>query len=378
VVKWISCGPPKATSQVRFLPVAPSPQRAAQGHHHRTTTSRTDQPPGTTAQAQNPGMKVLVLGGTRFLGLHIVEELVKAGHGVTVFNRGLSPAALPAAVVRLRGDRDGGPEGLAALKGGRWDLCIDVSGYTARQVRASTGMLRPAVAHYVFISAASVYGDPRQRPVVETHPRVPPAAEDVVEIDGTTYGPLKVCCENIVAQAFGGKCTLLRPQIVVGPGDDWNRYTDWVQRAMHEGCMLAPGDGSDHLQVIDVRDLARFVRRVAEAPLHGTFNLAGPRLTWAAFMAILGAGPIVWVPTAIIERTGLSSDELPLFRPEHGARAGLMDVSSERARAAGLTWTDPALTARDVRAWCMGQRRAPALSPQREAELLHLARQGGT
>jgi 2'-hydroxyisoflavone reductase len=321
-------------------------------------------------------MKVLILGGTQFLGRHIVECLLEAGHSVSILNRGLSPGDLPSHVERLRGDRDAGTAGLAALIGRTWDACIDVSGYTPRQVRPSAELLRTAVGRYVFISAVRVYGDPQRRPVDETQPRQPPAAEDVVEINDETYAALKVTCESIVEEVFAENCALLRPQVVAGPGDNGHRYTYWVQRSMRGGDMLAPGDGSDHLQVIDVRDLARFVRTGVENGLSGIFNLAGPRLTWAAFIRILGADQVIWVPTQIIKRAGLTLLELPLFRPEHGRLASLMDVSSDRARAAGLKWTEPEVTAREVGSWCLGRDWVAVLSPEREKELVLLARRG--
>ena len=146
---------------------------------------------------------------------------------------------------------------------------------------------------------------------------------------------------------------------------------------MQGGEMLAPGDGSDHLQVIDVRDLARFTRTVIENDLGGAFNLAGPRLTWAEFMKVLGAENIAWVAAEIIKSAGLTFLELPLFRPERGARSSLMDVSNERARAAGLTLTDPEVTMRDMQAWILWRNLTPALSPERETELIRIARRDG-
>jgi 2'-hydroxyisoflavone reductase len=320
-------------------------------------------------------MKILVLGGTQFLGRHIVEALLAGGHRVSLFNRGLTPDPFSTQVERLRGDRDDGAAALAALAGQSWDVCVDVSGYTPRQVRASAEVLRDRVGRYVFVSAVSVYGDPDQRPVVETQPRLPPATEDVLEINGETYGPLKVACENIVQTIYAGRCTLLRPQIVVGPHDPSGRYAYWVQRALRGGEMLAPGDGSDHLQVIDVRDLARFARTVIENALGGCFNLAGPRLTWLAFMTLLGPPNLVWVPAEILAQDGLTFNELPLYRPERGPRSGLMEVSLERTRSAGMTWTDPEVTMHDMRAWCPGQILDCGLPPEREANLLRLARQ---
>ena len=319
-------------------------------------------------------MKVLVLGGTQFVGRHIVEALLAAGHGVSILTRGLSPDELPAAVERLRGDRDGGLDGLQALAGRRWDACVDVSGYTPRQVRPSAEMLCAQVGRYVFISAVMAYGDPRERPVRESQPRLPPAAEDVTEINGETYGALKVACENLVESIYAERCTLLRPQIVVGPHDPVVRYAYWAQRALQGGTMLAPGDGSDHLQVIDVHDLARFAATLIENGTGGAFNVVGPRFTWARFMQLLGVDKPVWVPAATLQSAGLTYAELPMFRPEHGRFASLMDVSNERACAAGLALTDPALTARTMQDWVRRHPQATPLPPEREAELIRLAR----
>jgi 2'-hydroxyisoflavone reductase len=307
-------------------------------------------------------MRVLILGGTQFLGRHIVETLLAAGHTLSVLNRGVSPDPLPPQVERLRGDRDEGPPGLQALMGQTWDVCVDVSGYTPRQVRASAEALRANVKRYVFISAVSVYGEPQDRPVSETHPRLPPAGEHVTEVNGETYGALKVACEDIVAQVYGERATLLRPQVIAGPHDPSGRYTYWVQRAERGGEMLAPGDGSDHLQVIDVRDLARFVCTVIERDLGGAFNLAGPRFTWARFITMLGVPSIAWVDAQTLQAAELSFNELPLFRPE-------------RAQAAGLTLTEPEVSLRDVRESLRGREPIAALSVQREAALIATARQ---
>lgn len=319
-------------------------------------------------------MKILVLGGTQFVGRHTVHALLAAGHTLSVLNRGRSRDELPAGVERLLGDRDAGAAGLAAVAGRSWDVCIDVSGYTPRQVRTSAERLHGKVGRYVFISAVSVYGDPEQRPVLETQPRLAPASEDTVDVTEATYGRLKVACEDIVRALYAERCTLLRPQVVVGQHDPTVRYAFWQQRALRGGEMLAPGDGSDHVQVIDVRDLARFVVTVVDNDLGGAFNLAGPRLSWAAFMDVLGARNLVWVPAAILQSAGLGFAELPLFRPERGARSSLMDVSPARARAAGLVLTAPEVTARDLAAWSLGRDLASALAPAREAELLRLAR----
>lgn len=318
-------------------------------------------------------MKVLVLGGTQFVGRHIVEAMAEAGHSVSIFTRGRSADELPARVERLRGDRDQGVPGLDALTSRTWDVCVDVSGYTARQVRASAEKLRHNVGHYVFISAVSVHGDPARGPVDETQPRSPPAGEDVIEVTGQTYGPLKVTCENIVQEIYAGRCALLRPQIVAGPHDPFDRFSYWVRRATQGGEMLAPGDGSDSVQFIDARDVARFTRIVCENALGGSFNLAGPRLTWAGFLTVLGARNVVWVSAEIIKAAGVTEFELPLYRPVGGPRSSLMHVSNARAVAAGLTLTDPVVTANDVRTWLSENDLLPALSPDREAALISIA-----
>ncbi len=319
-------------------------------------------------------MRALVLGGTRFVGRHIVEALLTAGHQVSTLTRGKSIDELPADVERLRGDRDEGALGLEALRGRSWDVCVDVSGCTPRQVRPSAEMLRPVVRRYLFISAVSVYGDPSRRPVCETEPRQTPAGEDVTVVDRDTYGALKVTCENIIQQVFGDRATLLRPQIVVGPHDPSGRYAYWLQRAQQSEEMLAPGDGSDHVQFIDARDLARFANTVIENDLGGPFNLAGPRFTWATFMNLLGAENFVWVAADVIKAAAVTESELPLFRPEQGPRSGLMDVSNERARAAGLTLTEPEVTLRDMRDWMRGKNLPPALSRELETELIRRSR----
>jgi 2'-hydroxyisoflavone reductase len=319
-------------------------------------------------------MKILVLGGTQFVGRHIVKVLLHARHSVSVFNRGRSGDGLPIQAERLRGDRDQGLSGLEALTARAWDVCVDVSGYTARQVRSSAEKLRRNVGRYVFVSAVSVYGNPASGPVDETEPRLPPANEDVIEVNGETYGPLKVTCENIVQDIFAGRCTLLRPQVVAGPYDPMDRFSYWVRRATQGGEMLAPGDGTDYLQYIDAGDVARFTRTVCESGLDGSFNLAGPRLAWADFVTTLGAENIVWVPKEVIAAAGLTEFELPLYRPAGGPRSSLMHVSNQRALAAGLRLTDPAITVRNVRTWLRGTDQSSALSPEREAALIKMFR----
>jgi len=321
-------------------------------------------------------MNVLVLGGTRFIGRHIVEILTAGGHQVTVFTRGKSPDELPPSVERLHGDRDRGREGLAALADRLWDACVDVSGYTPTQVRPAAELLADRVDRYVFVSSVSVYEESSEVPVRETSPLLPEAAEDVTEITGETYGALKVTCERIVRETFGDGSTILRPQIVAGPFDPTGRHTYWVQRAMQGGEMLAPGNGSDSVQVVDVRDVARFTRLTIENSTAGIFNMSGPRLTWSEFMEALGATEAVWVPASYIDEAGLTFVEMPLYRPNGSQHSSLMHVSHNRASAAGFTVTDVQTTIADVRGWLRNHPVPPALPPERERELIARTRSG--
>jgi 2'-hydroxyisoflavone reductase len=298
-------------------------------------------------------MDVLVLGGTRFVGRHIVEALCAAGNSVTVFNRGVTADEFGPAVERLHGDRDAGAAGLDALGTRKWDACVDVSGFTAIHLRASTARLHDRVAHYVYISAVSVYGDPARGPVDESAPCSPPAAEDVTEVDRLTYGPLKVACENIAQAVFGVRCTLLRPQVVAGAHDPFDRFSYWVRRAQQGGTMLAPGDGSDFVQVVDARDVAAFARLACERRIAGAFNLAGHRVAWAPFLDALGARELAWVPATVIAAEKLTEPEIPLYRRAGGPRSSLMHVTIE-----------------SVRAWLPACTLAPALSAERERALI--------
>lgn len=319
-------------------------------------------------------MRVLILGGTQFVGRHIVEAAVKAGHHVTILTRGKSADDLPGEVERLRGDRNAA-DGLSALAGGTWDACVDVSGYTPHQVRASTEQLRNAVGRYAFISTGSVYAEPGRHPLAEDAPLLPAAADSVTEVTGETYGPLKVRCEEIVQEVYGERATVLRPQIVAGPFDHTARYPYWTERVARGGDVLLPGDGTDHVQVIDARDQGEFAVKVLEEDVSGVFNLAGPRLTWAHFFDVLreatgaDARP-VWVADADLAAHGLGWAELPLSIPKNGEQAGLMDMTHDSALAAGLRLSDPVRTARDTRAWSAAAGLKFALSPAREAEVL--------
>jgi len=319
-------------------------------------------------------MKILLLGGTGYLGRHLAPRLLAAGHQVCSLQRGRMPTPALPGLTLLQGDRNLGAAGLQALAGQRFDVCVDFSAYTPAQVKASADGLRMQIGHYVLISAARAYAEAVYRPVDEQHPLQRPAADDDTEINDLSYGRLKVRCEAIVRAVFGDSaCTVLRPQVVTGPGDPSARLAWWVHRASQAGPMISPGNGADHLQMIDVRDVATFVHRVIEQGLVGTYNLAGPRVSWRQFVDLLGVATPIQVPTFVLDDAGLAIGELPLFRAEHSRLAHLMDLSAERALAAGLTLTPLADTVAAVRADLLAgrcPRGAPyMLSEERETAL---------
>ncbi len=318
-------------------------------------------------------MKILVLGGTQFIGRHVVATAVANGHDVTVLTRGLTPADLPDSVERLTGDRNHGAAGISALQGRTWDACIDISGYTPHQVRSSTELLAPFLKRYLFISTASVYALSGSQPVTEENALVAAAAENETTVNGDTYGPLKVTCENIVLEVLGERATVVRPQIVAGPYDHTGRHTYWVTRGPSHDPVAMPGDGTDYVQVIDARDLAGFAVKVLANEIAGTFDAAGPRITWAEFAAALGITRPVWVPTQIMDRAGVDISKFPMYIPAASSQyAMFMNVAGKKAVAAGLVLTPPDKTIQDTRPWSLQQSYPQAYTAEEEARLIEL------
>ncbi len=276
-------------------------------------------------------MRLLVLGGTKFLGRHLVELALGRGHEVTLFNRGqLNPELFPEAE-RLRGDRDGG---LGVLKGRRWDAVVDTSGYTPRVVRDSARLLSDASEHYTFISSVSVYRDTSVPGVDESHPVGRLTDEELREAEalpqsemirapffGERYGPLKALCERAAEDEMPGRVIHVRAGLIVGPHDYSDRFTYWPRRVFEGGDVLAPGDPARPVQFVDVRDLAAWILHAASARLKGTFNATGPdyRLTFGRFLEECGAatgfsGRFVWADEKFLLDAGLTPwAELPLW-----------------------------------------------------------------
>jgi 2'-hydroxyisoflavone reductase len=325
-----------------------------------------------------PFVRLLVLGGTKFLGRAAVEAALARGDEVTVFNRGETNPELFPEVEKLRGDRDGD---LSALQGREWDAVIDPSGYVPRVVRASAELLRGSVGHYVFVSSASVYAEPYVPGYDESAPTVElenPDSEDVLG----DYGPLKAACERVVAEAFPDASANVRAGLLVGPHDASGRFTYWPLRLSLAGPVLAPGPPERLTQLVDVRDLGAWLVELCANRVSGTFNASGAPVRLDAVLAACGEAELVWVDEQLLLDKGVQPwMELPLWVPGDWAAFLQMDVS--RAIAAGLGFRPLEETARDTLAWAREsdaqlvtetQYGSAGLDPAREADLLATAR----
>jgi len=325
-------------------------------------------------------MRILILGGTIFLGRHLVEAALAREHEVTLFNRGQHNADLYPQLEKLRGDRDGG---LDALRGRRWDAVIDPSGYVPRVVRQSAELLAGAVERYAFISSISVYNE-RRVGIDEDAPLARLADAGVEEVRGDTYGALKALSEEAIEAALPGRALQLRAGLIVGAHDPSGRFTYWPARVARGGEVLAPGRPERPVQFIDARDLADWTVRLLEQGGRGVYNATGPAttLTMSALLetcrTVSGSDArFSWLPEAFLLAQGAGPwMELPLWVPETEEYRGFMEVDCQRALAAGLTFRPLAETVRDTLAWDAARPTAereatPAgLKPEREAALL--------
>lgn len=335
---------------------------------------------GGGAYASREPMKLLILGGTSFLGPALVETARVWGDEVTLFNRGKTNPGRFTDVEQLHGDRDGK---LDALKGRKWDVAIDTSGYVPRIVRMSAELLAPSVERYVFVSSISVYDEaipPGSDEGALLAKLSDPSTEDV----RANYGALKAACERAAEAAMPGRVLSVRPGLIVGPGDPTDRFTYWPVRLSEGGDVLAPGTGDDPIQVIDVRDLARWMIEMAHRRATGTFNAVGPerRTSMREMLAACqpADGPkatLTWVPAAFLEKEKVEPwGDMPVWIPSGGPEAGMSQVSIARALAAGLRFRPLAETAQDTLAWWNGlpaERRAKpkaGLSRERERQVL--------
>lgn len=321
-------------------------------------------------------MKLLILGGTRFLGRHIAEQALAQGHAVTLFHRGRCRSGLLPEAEHRVGDRN---VDLQALSGGTWDACIDTSAYLPRQVALAAEVLAGRVGQYQLISSVSVYdmadgaaGADEDSPLQ----RLPDPLTDTV--DERTYGGLKALCEAQAQRSFGAACLIARPGLIAGPYDPTGRFTWWVQRLLRGGEVLSPGDPATPVQWLDARDAALWLLRQAQQGSSGVFNLVGPpeATTLGEWLtrtrAVLNpSATLRWVAEDWLLAHGVAPwSDLPVWLPR--SMAGLHRTSNRRAVQAGFTALPPEQTAIDVAA-ALAQTPVPAgvgLSPQRERDLL--------
>ena len=340
-------------------------------------------------------MKLLVLGGTKFLGRCVVEEALARGHEVTLFNRGqLNPELFPE-VEKLRGDRDGG---LDVLEGRRWDAAVDPSGYSPRVVRDSARLLAESVEHYTFVSSVSAYRDTSVPGVDESYAVGNITEERLREAEALTqseltaapffwevYGALKALCERAAEEAMPGRVLSVRAGLVVGPHDYSDRFTYWPRRVSEGGDVLAPGNPERQVQFVDARDLAAWMLDMAEARRAGTYNATGPdyRLTMGRVLEVCretaGSGArFVWVDEKFLLDAGVGPwMEMPLWTPESSEDNGnrhFMGLSVERALAAGLRFRPLSETVRDTLEWDISRpadtQRSAGLAREKEREVL--------
>lgn len=297
-------------------------------------------------------MQLLILGGTGFIGPHMVQEALRRGHAVTLYNRGNRPERVPEGVRHLAGDR---AQSLAPLRGLEFDAVIDTCGYLPRVVEKSCAALRGSVGRYLFISSVSAYAA-SQAELAEDAPLavLPPDAPEA--ITGETYGAYKVLCEQRVQEFFDDTATILRPGLIVGPGDHTDRFTYWPARFADGGTILCPGQPSDPVQVIDVRDLASFALELLENGTGGVFNAVGPRegFTIGELIETCHAetgkqATLHWVDAQTLEQYALQPwGDLPVWLPGDSPESGMAKASLVRARAAGLKLRPFEETVRDT------------------------------
>ena len=338
-------------------------------------------------------MKLLILGGPRFTGRFLVESALARGHEVTLFNRGRTEPDLFPEVEKRRGDR---ATDLSALETGSWDACIDTCGFLPHVVRRGAELLQRRAGHYTFVSSISVFADFSRVGMDEDAPvssLTPEQWKEVDAIDASDpmrtpaflplYGPLKTECERVIQECFPGRAAITRPGLIVGPHDYMDRFPYWIARVAEGGEVLAPGRPERQVQVIDARDLASWMVRLAERKTAGVFNATGPEppLTMGRFLAALreaaasDAG-FTWVDEAfLVERKVGPWEELPMWVPEEVSKdhAGILRVDVSRAVKSGLSFRPLVETARDTLAWERTRGAHPwrsGLTRERERELL--------
>lgn len=330
-------------------------------------------------------LRLLILGGTSFLGPHQVKRALDRGHEVTIFNRGRTePPFFHDYFERVdwrMGDRN---DDLAALESGEWDAVIDNSASVPRWVRQSAGLLRERADRYLYVSSISAYRDYAEVGMDEDYPLAELDDRTVEEVTGETYGALKALCEAAAGEAFGRRAIVVRPGLIIGPGDGTDRWTYWPVRVDRGGEILTPGATEHPVQQIDVRDLAAWMIHLAEEGGGGIFNATGPAepRTFGEMLseirdALEAEASFTWIPADFLAEHGVQPwSHMPNWIPPVGDSRGILQVSIDRALARGLAFRPLAETARDTLAWWKtlpAERRADpraGLEPEKEREVL--------
>jgi len=331
-------------------------------------------------------MRLLVLGGTRFLGRGVVDAALAAGDEVTTFTRG-SSGEPPAGVEALHGDRNR-PDGPDVLRGREWDAVVDTSGYVPVVVGRGAELLAGGVGHYVFVSSVNAYPGWPEQPVradTPVHDCEPDAGSPDGSFDIEQYGPYKAGSERAVDRHFAGRSVHLRSGLIVGPHDPSGRFPYWVHRMDRGGEVLAPGNPDREVRVVDARDLGAFAVECARARVTGAFPATGPagQTTFGGMLAAMAAAPettVTWASDDFLVEHGVQPwSDLPLWIPAAGG-AGVYDQDTTEAERAGLRCRPVEETAADTLAWLRAggatapmeapRITRPGLTPQREAELL--------
>ena len=333
-------------------------------------------------------MRLLILGGTGFIGPYQVRYALSRGHRVTIFNRGRQQETWPGPVEELLGDRNGD---LKSLAGRDWDVCIDNPTTLPVWVRDAAQVLKGHVNQYIFISTISAYAAndkaADETAALAAYTGADPMAEtlETLGANARLYGPLKAASEMESRKQYGEAITtIIRPSLIIGPGDGTDRFTYWPVRLARGGEVLAPGDGNDPVQFIDARDLAEWTIRVAEQRATGAFNACGPASPMTMRQMLEGiaegvhvAPKIVWAPAAFLKENRVAAwRDMPVWIPGQGETFGFHRRDISRAIAQGLTFRPLPLTAADTLAWFRtlpSERQAKlraGVAAARESELL--------
>jgi len=320
-------------------------------------------------------MRILVIGGTRFVGRHFVEAARKAGHEITLFHRGKTGSDVFPDLETIQGDRD---QDLDKLRGQTWDAVLDTCAYIPRHVRALTEVIRHSAPHYVLISTISVYSDPVTAGAGEDSPLNTLTDPTTEQVTNEAYGGLKVLCETAAHDSGIPSITLVRPGMIVGPHDPTDRFTYWVERVARGGDMLVPGDLDRRTQFIDARDLAAWMVGLIEHTTTGTFNAVNPPhgITWRDWLdqtrAAFGVdAQYTVIPDQWLESHKVNGGELPFWVP--APYDGVFAMSNARAVETGLHARSVAEIVRDTLEWSRSRvdhTLKAGLTAERESELL--------